>query len=300
MAVYDLNGKVALVTGAGQGIGLALAESLASRGARVALVDLNAEAAERAAARLGSDQAIGLGGDVTDRAAMGAAVQAAVERFGGLDVVVANAGIAPVPATVRVMPEAEFERVVEIDLLGVYRTVAAAMDQIVARQGQIVLVASVYAFGNGMLNSPYAMAKAGVEQLGRALRVELSIHGASSTVAYFGFVDTQLVRDAFEQIRRRSGREPNDVLPGWMIRPITPGQAAEALVRGIERRRPRVLAPRWWAVLSTLRGILNPLTDYLSTKQKRIQESLRDAEAGAAAEAASREPEAVGNVPPPS
>ncbi|HUZ29449.1 MAG TPA: short-chain dehydrogenase/reductase [Solirubrobacteraceae bacterium] len=300
MVRYDLSGRVALVTGAGQGIGLAVAECLVSRGARVALVDLNAEATERAAAGLGSDRAIGLGGDVTDRAAMGAAVQAAVERFGGLDVVVANAGIAPVPATVRVMPEAEFERVVEIDLLGVYRTVAAAMDQIVARKGQIVLVASVYAFGNGMLNSPYAVAKAGVEQLGRALRVELSIHGAGATVAYFGFVDTQLVRDAFEQIRRRSGHEPSDVLPGWMIRPITPGQAAEALVRGIERRRPRVLAPRWWAVLSTLRGILNPVMDYLSTRQTRIQASLRDAETGAAAEAASREPEAVAHVPPPS
>jgi NAD(P)-dependent dehydrogenase (short-subunit alcohol dehydrogenase family) len=300
MPRYDLSGRVALVTGAGQGIGLAVAECLVARGARVALVDLNAEATERAAAGLGSDRAIGLGGDVTDRAAMGAAVQAAVERFGGLDVVVANAGIAPVPATVRVMPEAEFERVVEIDLLGVYRTVAAAMDQIVARKGQIVLVASVYAFGNGMLNSPYAVAKAGVEQLGRALRVELSIHAASSTVAYFGFVDTQLVRDAFEQIRRRSGREPSDVLPGWMIRPITPGQAAEALVRGIERRRPRVLAPRWWAVLSTLRGVLNPVMDYLSTRQTRIQASLRDAETGAFAEAAAREPEAVAHIPPPS
>jgi NAD(P)-dependent dehydrogenase (short-subunit alcohol dehydrogenase family) len=291
MPSYDLNGKVALVTGAAQGIGLAVAESLASRGARVTLVDINAGAAEQAAAGLGSERAIGLGGDVTDREAMGAAVAATVERFGGLDVVVANAGVAPTPTTVRAMPEAEFERVVEIDLLGVYRTVAAAMEAVVARQGQFVLVASVYAFGNGMLNTPYAMAKAGVEQLGRALRVELSIHGASSTVAYFGFVDTQLVRDAFEQIRQRSGREPGDVLPAWMIRPIAPQQAAEALVRGIERRQPRVIAPRWWAILSTLRGILNPITDYLSTKQPRLQESLRAAEAGG--EAGEREPEAV-------
>jgi NAD(P)-dependent dehydrogenase (short-subunit alcohol dehydrogenase family) len=227
-------------------------------------------------------------------------VETTVERFGGLDVLVANAGIAPVPATVRVMPEAEFERVVEIDLLGVYRTVAAGLDQVVARQGQIALVASVYAFGNGMLTAPYAVAKAGVEQLGRALRVELSIHGAGATVAYFGFVDTQLVRDAFAQIRQRSGREPGEVLPAWMIRPITPAQAAEALVAGIERRRPRVIAPRWWAVLSTLRGILNPVTDYLSTKQTRLQESLRDAEAGAKAEAVRGEPEAVETVPPPS
>ena len=300
MARFDLNGKVALVTGAGQGIGRAVAEALAARGARVALVDVNGEQAEQAAAALGTERAIGLAGDVTDRAAMGAAVETAVERFGGLDVVVANAGIAPTPTTLRAMPEAEFERVVEVDLLGVYRTVAPALEQIIARQGQVALVASVYAFGNGMLNTPYAMAKAGVEQLGRALRVELSIHGAGATVAYFGFVDTQLVRDAFAQIRTRAGREPGDVLPAWMIKPIAPAQAAEALVRGIEGRRARVIAPRWWAVLSTLRGILNPITDFLSTKQARLQESLRDAEAGAGTEASERQPEPVASGTPPS
>jgi NAD(P)-dependent dehydrogenase (short-subunit alcohol dehydrogenase family) len=300
VARFDLDGKVALVTGAGQGIGRAVADALVTRGARVALVDLNGEQAEQAAAALGGERAIGLAGDVTDRAAMGAAVDAAVERFGGLDVVVANAGIAPTPTTVRAMAEAEFERVVEVDLLGVYRTVAPALEQIVARKGQVVLVASVYAFGNGMLNTPYAVAKAGVEQLGRALRVELSIHGAGATVAYFGFVDTQLVRDAFDQIRARSGREPGEVLPAWMMRPIAPAQAAEALVRGIEGRRARVIAPRWWAVLSTLRGILNPITDYLSTKQMRLQESLRDAQAGPGAEAAEPHPEPVASGTPPS
>jgi NAD(P)-dependent dehydrogenase (short-subunit alcohol dehydrogenase family) len=281
MAHYDLGGKVALITGGAQGIGLGVAEALVARGARVALVDLDGERAEQSALGLGGERAIGLGADVTDRAAMDAAVEETVGRLGGVDIVVANAGIAPSPTTVRAMPEAEFERVVEIDLLGVYRTVAAAMEQVVARKGHFALVASVYAFGNGMLNAPYAVAKAGVEQLGRALAVELSIHGAGATVAYFGFVDTQLVRDAFEQIRQRSGHEPGEIFPEWMLRTITPRQAGEALARGIERRRPRVIAPRWWAVMSTLRGIVNPALDFLSTKQTRIQDSLRDAEAGA-------------------
>lgn len=281
MARYDLDGKVAMITGGGRGIGLAIAEALAARGAHVALVDRERELATDAAHGLGFDRAMGLQADVTDPVAIRTAVEATVQRFGGVDVVVANAGIAPSPAPVRVMPEAEFERVVEVDLLGVYRTVAAAMEQIVSRQGQAVLVSSVYAFGNGMLNSPYAAAKAGVEQLGRALRVELSIHGASSTVAYFGFVDTEMVREAFAQIRQRSGREP-ELLPAWMMKPITPGQAAEALVQGIERRRPRVIAPRWWAIGSALRGIINPGLDYLATKQTRIQQSLREVEAGAA------------------
>ena len=128
------------------------------------------------------------------------AVAEVVERFGGIDVAVANAGIAQKQfATVRGISGEEWERVFEVDLLGVWRTVRAALPQIVERRGQMVVVSSVYAFANGFGNSPYAVAKAGVESLGRALRVELKPHGASASVAYFGWVDTKLVQDAFAQ-----------------------------------------------------------------------------------------------------
>src|ERR1700737_1553352 len=199
MASYDVRGRVALITGGAQGIGLGIARGLGARGAKVALVDLNLEAAGEAAARFGSENAIGLAADVTDTVAIGRAVDATIDRFGGVDIVVANAGIAPTGATARVMPPEEFERVVEVDLLGVYRTVHAALPRIVESRGQAVLVSSIYAFINGMLVSPYAAAKAGVEQLGRALRVELAQHGASATVAYFGFVDTYMVQHGFDE-----------------------------------------------------------------------------------------------------
>jgi NAD(P)-dependent dehydrogenase (short-subunit alcohol dehydrogenase family) len=281
---YDLSGKVVLITGGARGIGFGLAEAVVRRGAVVSLVDLSAEAAQQAAVRMGSERAIGLGADVTDRAAVEAAVQETVGRLGGIDVVVANAGIAPSPPSpVRVMPESEFERVVEVDLLGVYRTVAATMDQVVSRRGHVVVISSIYAFANGMINAPYAVAKAGVEQLGRALRVELSIHGVGVTVAYFGFVDTEMVRQAFEQGRERTGRDPGDDLPAFMLKRITPRQAGEALARGIERRRPRVIAPRWWTVGSVLRGVLAPPMDSLAARAPRIQRTLNDAEAGATA-----------------
>lgn len=209
-----LPGKVALVTGAARGIGLATAKLLHARGAAVAVVDLDAERAAEAAAQVG-ERALPIGADVTDAAAMERAVAATVERFGGLDVVVANAGIAPPQRTAAALGPEVFERVVEVDLLGVWRTVRPALPQIAARRGHVVVVASIYAFVNGVLNSPYAIAKAGVEQLGRALRVELRPSGASAGVAYFGFIDTDMVRDAFaDPVTQKLER----AFPRWMLR----------------------------------------------------------------------------------
>ncbi len=275
---YDIGGRVALITGGARGIGFATAQALTVRGARVVIVDLDQAAAEAAAERLGAGRAIGLGTDVTDRPAIERAVAAAAERFGGLDIVVANAGIAPSPAPVRLMPSQDFERVIQVNLLGVYRTVRASLDRIVARRGQVVLVSSVYAFVNGLMLAPYAVAKAGVEQLGRALRLELAAHGASATVAYFGFVDTEMVRQGFEERQRlRDGEE--ELLPEFLRRRIAPEQAGEAIARGIERRQARVITPRWWAGPSLLRGALGPVLDAAGARSSRVQDEVRQAEA---------------------
>ena len=281
MAHYSLQGKVALITGGARGIGLGIAQAFIARGAVVALVDLEAEEVQRSAATLGADRAIGIGADVTDSAALETAVAATVERFGGIDVVVANAGIAPIPNTARNMDPVEFERVVEVDLLGVYRTVRAALPQVIERRGQVVLVSSVYAFLNGLLVSPYAVSKAGVEQLGRALRVELASHGASATVAYFGFVDTKMVQDVMDRDDLAGDRE--ELFPEFIRRRISPAQAGEAVAEGVLRRRARVIAPRYWTTLSVLRGVVNPAFDLLTSKQRRVQDAIRDAEAAAGA-----------------
>ena len=276
MSFYDLNGRVALVTGAARGIGFETARQMHLRGASVAVLDLDATEAREAAERIGP-RAIGLAGDVTDQNAMLAAVAEAVEKFGGLDVAVANAGIAQSRfATARGISGEEWERVFEVDLLGVWRTVRAALPQIVERQGQIVVVSSVYAFANGMGNTPYAVAKAGVESLGRALRVELAPHGASATVAYFGWVDTKLVQDAFDQ--EDSGRI-SELSPDFLLKRITPDEAGAALVRGIEQRAPRVFAPKWWRYVSALRGLVNPLLDRRMEKDAKTAALIRDMDA---------------------
>jgi NAD(P)-dependent dehydrogenase (short-subunit alcohol dehydrogenase family) len=280
MPLYDLNGKVALVTGAGRGIGFETARRLHGRGASVAVVDIDAEEAREAAERIG-ERAIGIGADVADAGAMREAVAETVERFGGLDVAMANAGIAPpTTTTTRMVPAEEWERVIDVNLLGVWHTARAALPQIVERRGQIVVVSSAYAFVNGMLNSSYAVAKSGVEALGRSLRTELAPLGASASVAYFGWVDTKMVQDAFA--KPGAGRL-EELMPRFLLQRITPEQAGAAVVAGIEERAPRIFAPRWWRYVAAFRGLLNPLLDRRSDGDRRIKAAIVAAEAETAA-----------------
>jgi NAD(P)-dependent dehydrogenase (short-subunit alcohol dehydrogenase family) len=279
MAPFQLSGKVALVTGAARGIGFATARALIDRGASVAVVDLDAGASERAAGELHDSKAIGLGADVTDRGAMQRAVAATVERFGGLDVVVANAGIAPRVNTFRSMSQESFDRVLDVNLWGVCRTVDAALPQIVERQGHVVVISSIYAFTNGVGATPYAMSKAAVEQFGRALRVELASHGASASVAYFGFIETDMVHQAIDADPLAA--ELFEVLPKPLRKRLPARAAGEAIVRGIEGRRPRIVAPRRWTAMSLLRGLFGPLSDAQLEREARAQELIRRMEARA-------------------
>ncbi|MCX6397431.1 MAG: SDR family oxidoreductase [Propionibacteriales bacterium] len=255
---FDLSGRSALVTGAAQGIGLEVGRLLHRHGAQVALVDVDQARAVEAAASIGG-RTIGLGADVRDRDAMRSAVAETVAAFGSLDVVVANAGVAPVPATLRVMADDDFDRVIGINLTGVFNTVRAAVEPVIQSKGHMVVVSSAAAFSPGPGGCSYMISKAGVEQLGRALRIELAPHGASAQIAYFGVVDTAMTHDTLDT--DEFGLELGAKLPWPLNRRISPEQAARSLVDGIRTRAQSTIAPAGWQQYGWLRGALNPVVD---------------------------------------
>jgi NAD(P)-dependent dehydrogenase (short-subunit alcohol dehydrogenase family) len=272
---FNLNGKVVLITGAAQGIGLGTAKAMHAHGASVTLVDLDLAATEQAAASVG-ERALGLAGDVADAASLEAAARATVQRFGGIDVAIANAGISPPATTARAYEDGLWEKVIDVNLLGAWRTVRATLPHVIERRGQIALISSIYAFTNGTFVSPYAASKAGIEQLGRALRVELGYHGVTSTTAYFGFVDTALVRAAIHD--DPLGQRFHELIPPFLHKTITPDQAGEVLAGALQRRATTVIAPRRWRALSVLRGIINPAVDKRLHADRRLGELIREAD----------------------
>ncbi|MCW4354875.1 short-chain dehydrogenase/reductase [Hoyosella sp. YIM 151337] len=261
--VLDVRGRTALVTGGGGGIGLEVARQLARRGARVAILDVDEAAAVKAACD------IGIGVSVSDRDAMKLAVKKVQAELGPIDIVVANAGVTPKPATLRVMDDTEFDRVVGINLTGVYNTVRPVLDDVIATRGHVVVVASVAAFAPGMAGSPYMITKAAVEQLGRALRIELAVHGATAQVAYFGIVETAMTQAMLDD--DELGRELGDRFPWPFSQRITARDAAVTICDGIARRSARTIAPRAWTAYALLRGLVNVGFDALLVRDKRTQ-----------------------------
>jgi NAD(P)-dependent dehydrogenase (short-subunit alcohol dehydrogenase family) len=254
---YDVRGKVALITGAARGIGLETAKRLHAQGASVALVGLEPELLEANAQALGADRAAAFTADVTDPEQLQAAVAGTIERFGGIDVVVANAGVANV-GTIESMAVADFERVIEVNLLGVWRTVRATLSHVIERKGYILIISSMSAVVHLPLMGPYTMAKAGVEAFADALRMEVAHTGTKVGVAYFSFIDTDMVRDSFAHPAAAASRKGQ---PSFISKPIPLSEAGDAIDRAVAGRLRITYAPRWSGVLIKLRGFIQPLLE---------------------------------------
>ncbi|MBN9143293.1 MULTISPECIES: SDR family NAD(P)-dependent oxidoreductase [unclassified Novosphingobium] len=221
--MFDLTGKVAIVTGSTRGIGHAIAQAMMDAGARVVISSEDEADTARAAAEMG---ALGIACDVADDAALGALVDGTVAALGGIDIVVCNAGITGRPGPFSSVDMADYARVMAINLRSQVVLCNLAYPHLRARSGNAVLIASLSGLrGNGAINA-YALAKAGVAQLARNLAVEWGPHGVRANAISPGFIATELsapllANEAF--MTRRMGMTP-------LRRPGKPEEVAGATV----------------------------------------------------------------------
>jgi NAD(P)-dependent dehydrogenase (short-subunit alcohol dehydrogenase family) len=236
-----LAGRRVLITGAARGIGAALAARLHERGARVALAGLEPDLLAGVAGECG--QAPWWPCDVTDRAGVEKVVDSAVQELGGLDVVVANAGVAAQMPVLGGDPSV-FDQSLRVNTGGVFNTLRAAGPHVSHERGYALAVSSLAAAVNAPLLGAYSASKAAVEALGNTLRAELRPWGAKAGVAYFAELDTDMTRRGFST---EAASAMMDAAPrGSIVSGVAPLRVGiDALERGIARRSKRIVAP-WW------------------------------------------------------
>ncbi len=271
----SLAGKSVLITGAARGIGAALARKAAARGARVALVGLEPDQLARVADELGPEH-LWVEADVTDADALQAAVQRTVDTFGGLDVVVANAGIAPL-TTVMTSSAHALARTIEVNLIGAMLTVHAALPFVAQRRGHVQIVASAASFTVLPGMSAYCASKAGVERFGDALRLEVAHRGVTVASAHPSWIDTDLVRDTEAALPTFAATRKD--LPGPLGKYISVEECAEALVENLETRGRRVFVPGTLGVISAFRQLVTGVLAeraVLKVSKERVPQLERD------------------------
>lgn len=248
----SLTGRRVFITGAARGIGAALAMRLHERGAAVAVAGLEPDLLEDVAK---SVEGPWWSCNVADGPEVQRTVDAAAEALGGLDVVIANAGIAAQLPLVGGDPTI-FERTLEVNVLGTYYTLRAAGPHLSHSRGYALAISSLGGAVHVPLMGAYSASKAAVEALGNTLRQELRPSGARVGVAYFAELDTDMTSRGFgtEAARRFLGSRS--------ITKVTPLKVGiDSLERGIARRSRIIVAPAWVRPILPIRMIAQPVVD---------------------------------------
>lgn len=251
-AAAPLRGQVILVTGAASGIGAAGAVELRRRGAVLVLLDQDAAGLETTAAAVGGDP-LRVTADVTSALALQSAVADTVARHGRLDMVWANAGMASFGPLALTDPVA-WQRCIDVNVMGSFHTVRAALPALLRSRGHIALTASVASFAHPPMMSAYAASKAALEAMANAWRIELAAAGVGVSVIHPSWVRTPLVDEGelhpgFLRLRQTA--------PPFMRQAVTATAAACRIADGLERRADRIWVPGWVRLMHLLRALLH-------------------------------------------
>ncbi|MBW8702836.1 Ribitol 2-dehydrogenase [Streptomyces sp. MBT84] len=276
MTRVGLEGQVAVVTGAARGVGELLARKLSARGATVALVGLEPDALKRV-----SEQLYGENGhwhaDVTDHQAMTRVAREVKERFGKVDIVVANAGVANGGPFADSDPQS-WRRVVEVNLIGSAVTARAFLPVLLERRGYLLQIASLAAITPAPMMTAYCASKSGVEAFAHSLRAEVAHKGVRVGVGYLSWTDTDMVRGAD---RDEVMRELRQRLP-WPSNKTYPlGPAVDRIVAGIERRSSHVYGQGWLRGMQAVRGWLPGIIATVGQRDvRRFEQRLKSVSTG--------------------
>lgn len=234
-----LLGRRIVVTGAARGIGEKVARLAVARGARVALIGLEAERLKELSAELGTS-ASWREADVRDGAALRSAIDDAAAVMGGIDFVVANAGVVAY-GTVRQADEDSFVRVLDVNLNGTFRTLKFATPHLERSRGHVIVIASALSFLALPSMASYGASKAGVEMLALAYRQEVAHLGITVSLVHPSWIDTDLVRGAARDLPSFERLRAELPYPGNVTTSVD--KAAGAIVDALTSRRARVYVP---------------------------------------------------------
>ncbi len=216
----NLENKICIVTGAARGIGATIARRFVASGAKVAIADLNLDTAQETAAELtkaGPGQAMGIAMNVTDEDAVNAGVQAVVDNWGGIDVLVSNAGI-QIVHELQDFPFEDWKKLLSVHLDGAFLTTKACLPHMYkAGSGSIILMGSVHSKEASPLKSAYVTAKHGLLGLGRVIAKEGAAHGVRANVICPGFVKTPLVEKQIPEQAAELGISEEEVVNRIML-----------------------------------------------------------------------------------
>lgn len=287
----SVNEKVALITGGANGVGAEVARRLHDKGAKVVLTDLDEAQLQQVASRLGEDRVLTAVADVRDLSAMQAAADAGIKKFGGIDIVMANAGISTSGSVLAVDPQA-FKTLIDVNVVGVFNTVRAALPSIIERRGYVLVVSSAAAYAPAAGMAPYDASKAAVEHFANALRLEVAHRGVDVGSAHMLWIDTPMVREG--KAESPAMREMIDRLPGPLGKTTSVEECGAIFVAGIESRKRQINCPRFVGLLRWLKPFLSSRIGERATL-KSVPELLpqMDAEVAAAGRSLSARNEAL-------
>ncbi|MDQ4032313.1 MAG: SDR family NAD(P)-dependent oxidoreductase [Actinomycetota bacterium] len=272
MSRYELAGRTVVLTGSSGGLGTALAEALRACGANLALLDVNLDSVATQARALGGDTvARGWRADVRHLDDLEAAMAAAADHFGHIDIVIANGGVGTI-APMAIIDPAAHERVIDINLNGVWRTFRAALPYVQRHQGYLLAISSMAAFVHSPLVASYTASKAGIWALCGSIRLEVRHLGVGVGSAHPTFFRTPMTENVVTDPARNvlwGGNEKGL----WKMVPLA--TVTDGIVNGIQRRADLIVVPKRNLIVAKAPGIFRPLIERLGFRGSTLLRALQ-------------------------